>query len=48
MKIGPVIVERKTDAELNAEKQEHISAIRKGGFTRTAARAQAKLDRKSR
>jgi hypothetical protein len=45
-KIGRLIVERKSDAEVKAEKQARINAIRRGGFSKLAAREQAKLDRK--
>jgi ketol-acid reductoisomerase len=45
-KFGKLIVERKTDAEVRAEKQKHIDMIRRGGFSKTASREQAKLDRK--
>ena len=46
MKIGRLIVERKTDEEIRAAKQECIDAIRKGGFRKMADREQRKLDRK--
>ena len=46
MKLGRLTVERKTDAEVKAEKQKHIDTIRRGGFGKMAAREQAKLDRK--
>ena len=32
MKLGRLIIERKTDAEIKAEKQEKINKIRRGGF----------------
>jgi hypothetical protein len=38
-------IERKTDAEVRAEKQAAIDAIRRGGFRKTADREQRKLDR---
>ena len=42
-----LIFERKSDAEVKAEKQKHIDTIRRGGFRKMAAREQAKLDKKS-
>ena len=45
-KIGKLIIQRKTDAEIRAEKQRHIDTIRRAGYRKMAAREQAKLDRK--
>lgn len=45
MKIGRLIIERKTDAEHRAERQELINKMRQSALTKAAAeRAQAKLD----
>lgn len=46
MKLGRLIIERKTDQEIRADQQKAIDAIRRGGFGRTADREQRKLDRK--
>ena len=46
MKLGKLIIERKSDAEIRAEKQAKIDRIRRGGFRKMAAREQRKLDRK--
>jgi hypothetical protein len=41
-----LIFEKKSPAEVNAEKQAAIDKIRKGGFRKMADREQRKLDRK--
>lgn len=46
MKLGRLIIERKSDAEIKTEKQDKINAIRRGGFGRMADREQAKLDKR--
>ena len=45
MKLGRLIIERKADEEVHAEKQQAIKAIRRGGFGKAADREQRKLDR---
>jgi len=47
MKLGRLVVERRTDAEVREIRQDQIDRIRRGGFTKSADKAQAKLDRKS-
>lgn len=37
---------RRSDAEMRAAEQARINKIRKGGFRKTADRAQKKLDKK--
>lgn len=44
MKFGRLIIERKTDDEILAEKQRYLAAVRRGGFGRVAAREQRRLD----
>jgi hypothetical protein len=39
-------IERKSDKEVRAERQAAIDAVRRGGFRKTADRAQRKLDKK--
>jgi hypothetical protein len=46
MKLGKLVIERKSDQEVSAEKQEAIDTIRRGGFGKTADREQRKLDGK--
>jgi hypothetical protein len=48
MKLGRLLIERKTDAEIRGEKQQKIDAIRRGGFRKMADREQRRLDRKAR
>lgn len=45
MKLGKLVIERKSDAEIKSEKQDKIDRIRAGGFRRMADREQRKLDR---
>ena len=40
------LFEKRSDADLRAYKQEQIDKIRRGGYRKTAARAQARLDKK--
>lgn len=44
MRFGRLIIERKTDEEVLAEKQRYLRAVRAGGFGRVAQREQRRLD----
>jgi hypothetical protein len=44
VKIGRLVIERKTGDEIRAEKQRYIRAVRAGGWGKTAAREQRRLD----
>jgi hypothetical protein len=45
VKLGRVVIERKSADEVKAAKQAAINTIRRGGFKKQADRAQRKLDR---
>ena len=47
MRIGRLIIQNDRDVKLRLTKQERADALRKGGFRKMAARAQAKADREA-
>jgi len=47
MKIGRLVIERKTDAELAAELREGAAVLRRGGLGRLGSREAARAERKA-